>query len=267
MGKTVSYLVMSGVVAGTMLVPVGAAQASQARIKWGKPVWSASFNKPDALSRWYVYNSPDASPPRVPQAVHVRNGQLQLVGAVRNGLDASGGVQARYAQKYGRWEVRFRASKGAGYSAVILLWPTTEKWPDDGEIDLMEVGNPTRQSGGPWLHNGKEDFKISTPPGAVRVDFTKWHTVAVDWLPGSVTYYLDSKPIMRVTANYVSYYPKGKKVTKRIHGDYLPNTAAMNLALQLDKCFNKYVQCRNSKTPKYVTMFVDWAKIYKLPKG
>jgi beta-glucanase (GH16 family) len=236
-------------IAGAADVPAGAAIMAAKPIKWGKPVWSASFNQPKFdRSRWYVYDSPEAATPRVPQAVHQRHGELQLIGAVRNGRDASGGVQEKYSQKYGRWEVRFRADRGAGYSAVVLLWPTSEKWPDDGEIDLMEVGNPTRQTASPWLHNGNPEKKISTPH-SIHADFTKWHTVAVDWLPGSVTYYLDGKKFFRVAK-------KG----------YVPHTTAMNLALQLDKGCDGVVSCRNGKTPRYVTMHVDWVKIYKLPR-
>ena len=31
------------------------------------------------------------------------------------------------------------------------------------------------------------------------VDFTKWHTIAVDWLPDHVTFWLDGKALWTVT--------------------------------------------------------------------
>ena len=50
-------------------------------------------------------------------------------------------------QKYGRWEARVRSQKGNGYGPVMLLWPDAEDWPEDGEIDIMEIPKGDRTQG------------------------------------------------------------------------------------------------------------------------
>ncbi|MFI6296637.1 glycoside hydrolase family 16 protein [Nonomuraea sp. NPDC050790] len=160
------------------------------------------------------------------------------------GKDIAGGISQRFHQKYGRWEVRFRMDRGAGYGPAVLLWPQTEKWPDHGEIDIMEVPNPKRTRGVHFLHNGPENTKKGM---GVSRDFTKWHVVAVDWLPKSITFYVDGKQTWRVTD------PK-----------LIPRIAPMHLALQNDVGCG-WIPCRNSATPERVVMHVDWVKVYSLP--
>ncbi|MEJ7696114.1 MAG: hypothetical protein WKF78_05700 [Candidatus Limnocylindrales bacterium] len=41
-------------------------------------------------------------------------------------------------QTYGRYAIRFRADAIVGYKAAWLLWPRSEVWPRDGEIDFPE---------------------------------------------------------------------------------------------------------------------------------
>ncbi|MEO5876485.1 MAG: glycoside hydrolase family 16 protein [Streptosporangiaceae bacterium] len=194
--------------------------------------------------KWGIYEAP----PRVKQADHVAGGELKIIGAIRNGKDTTGGIQSSFGQKYGRWEVRFRADKGAGYSAVVLLWPSGgNPWPSDGEIDIMEVGNPTRQSGSSWLHNGIPEHKKSGP--SQHVDFSRWHTVAVEWLPKSITFFLD-----------------GKKTFRTTNKNLIPTTQPMHVALQFDKCDGYWVKCRTKKTKRWMVMHVDWVKAYALPR-
>jgi beta-glucanase (GH16 family) len=42
------------------------------------------------------------------------------------------------AQTYGRWEIKARASDGAGFWPNMQLWPTEEKWPTHIEFDIFE---------------------------------------------------------------------------------------------------------------------------------
>jgi len=215
---------------------------------WGTPVLVENFSGPNLdLSRWGVYDSPDQTPPRSPDAVRVSNGELQLIGGfdATLGKDLSGGVESTLNQLYGRWEARIRVDRGAGYSGVVLLWPQTENWPTDGEVDIAEVNTGTRQSAVNFLHNGVEDDKIGH---VMTADFTAWHTVAVEWLPGQVTFYLD-----------------GAVVFSQTGPTYVPGTSPMHLTLQLDQGCDDFIECRNASTPDQVTMHIDWVKAYRLP--
>ena len=129
----------------------------------------------------------------VPRA---RLGRYDSVGAFGNGLrrssavtvsdgllnvtargNVSGGMAHKLGQKYGRWEFRARSDKGRGFGSAILLWPDSERFPEDGEIDIMEVPAETRD---------RAHFIVHFPVGAakrlygtyVEEDFSEWHTFA-----------------------------------------------------------------------------------------
>ncbi len=98
-------------------------------------------------------------------------------------------------QKYGRWEARARMSAldptatGNPYHPVLLLWPQSERWPQDGEDDYAET------------HIGAEGIDAfihhPTPRGVVQdhysapVELTSWHNYAIEWEPGHIRGYLD----------------------------------------------------------------------------
>jgi hypothetical protein len=210
---------------------------------WGRPVLVDHFNGTRLDRRkWVVYHSPDAQVnPRTGKATSVRGGMLRLTGGFYGGKDLSGGVATRLAQRYGRWEVRLRAEKGAGYTPVALLWPQRQGTPDYAEVDFAEIIDPTRRSGGIFVHRGE----APQAQRQMRADFTEWRTVAVEWLPGRLTFWLDGRKVWTYT------------------GRLVPQDHRMHLALQNDVVCNQWSPCRNAATPPTVTMYVDWVKVYR----
>jgi hypothetical protein len=100
-------------------------------------------------------------------------------------------------QRYGRYEVRMRADAVDGYKTAWLLWPKSERWPWDGEIDFLEgdlLGNigafMHRQNG---TSGGDQDGYHSS------AKYTDWHTVALDWLPNRCEFWVDGKSIGKST--------------------------------------------------------------------
>ncbi|WP_248964562.1 family 16 glycosylhydrolase [Sphaerisporangium perillae] len=220
----------------------GGRMSAQPDARWGTPVLVENFDGTRVdRSKWEVYHSPDARVnPRTAQATTVHGGMLQMTGGFYGGKDLSGGVASHLSQTYGRWEVRFRGEAGAGYSLVTLLWPSSERG-EYAEIDFAEVIDPTRRTGGIFIHRGEAPQAQSQ----MRADFTKWHTVAVDWLPGRLTFWLDGKRTWDYT------------------GPRVPAGQPMHLTLQNDVVCNQWSPCRNASTPKTVSMYVDWVKIYR----
>lgn len=106
--------------------------------------------------------------------------------------------------RYGRIEARLKVPAGAG------LWPAFwmlgagfdgKNWPDCGEVDIME-------------YIGKEpDLIMGTAHGpgySGALGLSKWnrqkeniadafHTYAVDWKPGQITWYYDGAPYFTVS--------------------------------------------------------------------
>ena len=221
---------------------------------WGQPVFTDNFSGTRLnQNNWSVYNDPHADgdhhPRRTKSSVRVLGGSLRLIGHFQKPYGfVSGGISYNTNQTYGRWVIRFRADAGSGYAPVILLWPQL-KWPGDGEIDIAEITNPARHGGGEFLHIGAANDQIGHRIPST-VDFTRWHIMAVDWLPGSVSFWLDGKRLWSV---------------HRASGDgaFIPSTP-FHLALQNDQGCDNGCQPDES-IPRRVVMQVDWVKIYAAP--
>ncbi|MFC4119748.1 glycoside hydrolase family 16 protein [Nonomuraea zeae] len=237
-----SSIVAAAALMGVAALPQTAhAQTTTQPASWGAPALVENFNGSSInTSKWMIYHSPQAERnPRTGKAATVANGVLRLKGGMYGGKDLSGGVATRLAQRYGRWEVRFKAEAGAGYTPVALLWPTSQSEGDGySEVNFAEIVDPRRQGGGIFVHSGQGRARR-----VLRADFTKWHTVAVDWLPGRLTFWLD-----------------GRKVWD-YRGRHVPDARKMSLALQNDVVCEP--RCRDSATPRTVSMYVDWVKIYR----
>ena len=220
---------------------------------WGTPMLRDDFNGASIdTSKWSVYHSPTAKLfPRSRNSVRVADGELQLIGGVQDGLDVSGGVANKINQFYGRWKARIKVDRGSGYSGVVLLWPKTEKWPTDGEVDIVEVTGGDRQGAIMVVHNGASNQRVL---GRVKTDFTQWVTVGVEWTREHLAYYVNGENVFTVKAG------NGPNGVSRI-----PTTSPMHMTLQFDKGCAQTLPCRNASTPAKVVMHVDWAEVYSLP--
>ena len=108
-----------------------------------------------------------------------------------------GTTQLRGSQAYGRYAVRFRADPVPGFKTAWLLWPSSEQWPRDGEIDFPE-GDLTGTIGA-YLHHqgattGRDQAHFST-----QSRYGTWHTAVIEWRPGSCEFFLDGTSIGRTT--------------------------------------------------------------------
>jgi licheninase len=155
---------------------------------WGAPNRTDDFTDPASLRQWSVYHGPghDGNGRRTPSAISVDNGTLTITGDSQGN---SGGMAWLPGQLHGRWEACVKSSPSApDYHSLLLLWPDAENWPVGGEIDFMEIADPTRQSVEGWLHYGPNDERDS---GAVNIDATQWHSWAVEWTPQRVAVFVD----------------------------------------------------------------------------
>jgi beta-glucanase (GH16 family) len=110
----------------------------------------------------------------------------------------------RFEVAYGRVEARVKVPKGAGlWPAFWMLGADIDRvgWPQTGEIDVMEhVGRqPTQIFGtlhGPG-YSGGQSYGKSVDLGVPVAD--AFHTFAVEWQPGKVTFLLDGSPYFTAT--------------------------------------------------------------------
>src|SRR2546423_4650272 len=133
-------------------------------------------------SKWEVYQA--AASNRVSQwltsMVTVTDGELRIAGH-GNSPDGVGNVSGGVCwcrglgnQTYGIWQVRARFEAGTGYGQAILLWPESNRWPQDGQLDFVwaPAGPKTTAIGTVhWGADNQQDARRSTG------DFTAWHVL------------------------------------------------------------------------------------------
>ncbi|MHA7279019.1 glycoside hydrolase family 16 protein [Arthrobacter sp. MDT2-2] len=188
---------------------------------WGTPVSGDEFNyigAPDA-TRWSVYNSVGhvGEGIRSPRQVTVNGSQMVMTGTP-DGTTA--GMGAKFArQKYGRWEVRAAGSGDNEYHLVSILWPDSENWPCDGEVNFAETT-------GDWNvikffhHYGCSNAQTAAFNG---LDVTTFHNYAVDWSPRGIVGYIDG--VKWFEDNDPAHQPPGS-MHQTLQLDWFPDSTA-----------------------------------------
>ncbi|TAD99710.1 MAG: glycoside hydrolase family 16 protein [Bacteroidetes bacterium] len=100
--------------------------------------------------------------------------------------------------KYGKIEVRAKLPQGTGtWPAIWMLTSTNPlKWPDDGEIDIMEhVGHDPNVVHG-TVHTKAFNHKNGTQKGEkikVKKAQKDFHTYTIEWTENQIDWYVDNK--------------------------------------------------------------------------
>ena len=85
------------------------------------------------------------------------------------------------------------------------VWTDGQNWPDDGEIDIAEGINGNVCA---FFHNAATVYQALSPGGGNGCPngvYTEgWHTFAVNWEPGIITWYYDGVDIGSVTSGVTS---------------------------------------------------------------
>ncbi len=130
----------------------------------------------------------------------------QMGSGVESGQLVSGGLKLRKPQIYGRYMVRVKADPDPDEvtSMAALLWPQSNQWPRDGEIDIIETwasrdDRTPVESNLHWLnplatepYTRSDDAKaLYNHPG---VNGQEWHTYTLEWRPDIVSISIDGAP-------------------------------------------------------------------------
>jgi len=218
--------------------------------KWDLILWTTPFN-----NEHQAYH---------PSRVTVSQGNLSLTadGADFEGKSyTSGKVESKFAQQYGRWEVRAKLPSTQGTWPAIWLLPetTTYPWPSQGEIDIME--NRGHQphltsSAYHWGANFQTRRFITQQQQAANGGqsenyHTEFHTYAVEWDARKLRFFVDG----------VHYQTISNAETDGFLGN---QTAPMeiNLNLAVGGDFVKGAQPDgNSSWPQ--RMLIDYVRVYQ----
>jgi beta-glucanase (GH16 family) len=222
--------------------------------KW-RLVFVDDFNR--GLSRWGRYSGQPAGDPGgwwAPSHVVVRHGILNLE-TYRDPRFGdrwvSGGVSSARAlqQRFGKYEVRFRVDRGKGVAAILLLFPSGSTWPP--EIDFAESGGETnaRPTMAATLHYGTRSHNGEIQR-ILHGDFTRWHTMGVEWTPGQLVYTVDGHRWAAVRSRHVP-----------------DQRMELDIQAQAGTCGDPYAPCPDASTPSRVTLQVDRVTAYAYAPG
>lgn len=170
---------------------------------------------------------------------------------------------------HGRAEARIKMPDAVG------VWPAfwllgNGKWPDTGEIDIMEYVGEKDWIGvalhGPG-YSGETPLvnKFFFPEG---VDATQWHTYAVEWKKDELLFEVDGHLIYRVTRPMVEHYGKWRfDNPKHLILNFAMGGAYPFKTNGIKQPYNGVPQetVEKIKTGK-VAMLVDWVRVYA-PEG
>ena len=112
-------------------------------------------------------------------------------------------TQNKHDFTYGYFEAKARVPEGQGYLPAFWLMATDEtnygQWPKCGEVDIMEVKGQDTSLSYHTIHYGydtsshkENQVKMQKDEGAFYNDY---HIFAVDWEPGSITWYVDGEKV------------------------------------------------------------------------
>ncbi len=174
----------------------------------------------------------------LPQQVAVSDGALQLT-AEHRAISASDGKDYGFASgmvttgppahekapklafTYGKVEARFRIPTGQGLWPAIWLLPANED--STPEIDILEVLGHDAGRLRMRLHPKDRDARSIGKKYVLPDGYTLaggWHTIAVDWSPGKLVYYLDGRQVWQLVDEQVPDEPMYLVMNLAVGGAY-----------------------------------------------
>ena len=114
---------------------------------------------------------------------------------------SSAKLVTRKAYGYGFYEVSAKLPCGRGTWPAIWLLPSGGAWPDDGEIDVMEMVGWQPEVVHATLHSGAFNHRLGTQRGAekpVQTSCSAFHRYQLDWRADVITIGVDDHAYMRV---------------------------------------------------------------------
>lgn len=160
---------------------------------------------------------------------------------------------------YGFYEIRAKLPCARGtWPAIWMLPVTMTKWPDDGEIDIMEQVGAEPNLIYATLHTGLFNHVLKTQRSAqkpVPTSCSDFHVYQLDWRPDVITLGVDGQGILRVRNDQ----PGGKGAWPFD----TPFKMILNLAVGGDWAGAKGID--DAAMPQ--SMEVDYVRVWNVPPG
>lgn len=164
---------------------------------------------------------------------------------------------ARFAQAYGRFEVRarFPAAKVPGLHSALWLYPANPNkygaWPASGEIDIAEFYTMYPARVVPYVHYDGDKLDPNATSNKCVVYYPeRFHTYVVEWTPIAITVLYDGKVCIRD-----EWQPAGGLVK--------PQPFDQPFTVNLTQAIGLGGNRPTSSTPMPGSMYVDRVRIWR----
>ena len=178
----------------------------------------------------------------------------------RNYTSAKISTKGKHFWKYGRFEIKAKMPLGKGTWPAIWMMPEShnknEKWPDCGEIDIMEHLGKRPNELHHSLHSGRYNFQDHDSQYKIVIDqydaTSKFVEYAIEWTPEYVEFFLDGISIGKLS--------KGQENRET---DYLGWPFDKEFYLIINLAIGGYWggEIDNSKLPSEV--LVEYVRVYQ----
>lgn len=145
-----------------------------------QPYWNPAYDK---------RNRPSNVEVRDDNRLHLSTRQDE------NGNWFGGSVVLEVPYTFGRFVIRVKLQAAKATKGLGMLWPASKVWPEDGEIDLLEIGGDDaweRQTVACNIHYGSEP-KHPIIHKKYEEDMTAFHNVACAWRPTTFAFMCDGE--------------------------------------------------------------------------
>ena len=146
----------------------------------------------------------------------------------------TGGSGTPAIMKYGAWECDYSTQNQAGYAPVLLMWPYPDNgnWPQDGEIDIMEVYTTDNLT-----TCGQSNFHLSPTVGSsahLMAPSATTNSSAANVTAGSYQLNVTTTHTVRLEwqATYIAVFVDGIQVSKTTDATWIPTELPMRLTMQ-----------------------------------
>lgn len=199
-------------------IPSRAEEVRSPQIAGWKLVWEDQFDGDKLnLDEWEPIRRKDSHNNEkqyyLPEQIQVIDGVLRIT-ATDEALDGksyrSGRLRTYRQWSLGRFEARIRLPKTQGMWPAFWLLPRDVRWPEGGEIDIMEAAGGTPRltsSAYHWGASGQQHRYLSRRQKLAPADERgrggpdDFHTYACEWEPDAIRFFVDGAEHFVVTAD------------------------------------------------------------------
>lgn len=235
--------------------------------------WSDEFTysgRPDAkrwkheTGGWGWGNEEDQFYTKSEKNSYVKNGRL-VIKAIQEKFEnrsyTSAKLNSAESFVYGRFVVRAKMPRGRGtWGAAWLLADDKiygeQLWPDNGEIDILEMVGHEGTLNHASTHTKDYNFQMQSQYTATTLvpnGDSEFHEYQVDWLPNRIDFFVDGKKYLTVAKEPNADWRKWP-FDQKFH---------LNLNLAIGGFWGGQHGIDNSMIP--ATMEVDYVRIYRPP--